>query len=413
MIARLTIATVVAFAVLFGTQQRASADSGDFIAGGVIGALLGAAIEHDRHKKKDARNRAIYRKNTVVQSRGTVRYSAASQHTRELQTSLNYFNFPAGSPDGVMGRRTRTGMSGYQTYLGHPVTAQLTDFEKTILLNSYHQALAGGSQISQIIANSPEGRRAVLLHTRTVLMGGQPSLGSSTVQPTAELENSTTNANTIISVPLFGSAGVEPSMATHCSVVSLRTYRNGGVTTRKTLSDATFALNEQFCLARMTAIAQGDELAKKSTGGASVLEMRQQCETLGSIFETQIVALSQKRRTEVTNEMTELVLSTGAGAAELSNTARICLGEGYRADNAQLALASTLILVALGENAYGELAAHHLLGGFGTIRRPDLAQEWYGSAVDALKDGQMAVFAPDLPDRPELIQDAATILAES
>ncbi len=66
--------------------------------------------------------------------------------------------------------------------------------------------------------------------------------------------------------------------------------------------------------------------------------------------------------------------------------------------------------MSLGQPAYGELLGHHLVNGFGTLQRNDLALQWYTSANDAIASGQPAVFAPAQEERPDLIQAAAVQL---
>ena len=85
------------------------ADAGD-IAGGIIGGIIGGAIMNGSQKRT---TKKVYRKPV---------YSAARVENREVQTSLNYFGFPAGSPDGVLGRRSRAAISQYQVHLGYPPT---------------------------------------------------------------------------------------------------------------------------------------------------------------------------------------------------------------------------------------------------------------------------------------------------
>ena len=41
---------------------------------------------------------------------------------RQVQSALNYFGFPVGTPDGVLGSRSREAIAGYQAYLMYPAT---------------------------------------------------------------------------------------------------------------------------------------------------------------------------------------------------------------------------------------------------------------------------------------------------
>jgi hypothetical protein len=111
--------------------------------------------------------------------------------------------------------------------------------------------------------------------------------------------------------------------------------------------------------------------------------------------------------TDTTNELQSFVIKTGMNPAQLSANARICLSIGYRTDGAEVALASALVLVGLGEAAYGELLAHHLAHGFGVPKRLDRAADWYDAVVLAMEGGAERVVAPGVGDRPALLRAAA------
>ncbi len=76
-----------------------------------------------------------------------------------------------------------------------------------------------------------------------------------------------------------------------------------------------------------------------------------------------------------------------------------------------VAVASGLILAALGEGAYGEILGHHLSQGFGAARRPDLAFDWYDMALKAADQTGAVPFAPGQPERMQLVRKAAYTIA--
>ena len=404
--------TITACAVASLTSipaQQASADLGDALVGAAVGGVVGGVIVDQVHKKKQAQARANARHSSKTYKRSysrTAPYNSAQrQQNRDVQTSLNYFNFPAGTSDGVLGRNSRNAISSYQGFMGYPQTGQLTEFERTVLVNSYHRSVAGGAGTSEIIANSQYGQRGVLKRTQQEMAGGASAEVASYQTANAQVDTPTA----AFSLPSFGQASEASSITNHCNKINLVTNTNGGYTKASDITDPAFALNEQFCLARIYAIAKSEDLSSKVTG-ISAPEMQAQCETLGPSFKDQISALSLVSREDVVAQTGAKVLSTGMSPAQLSNTADICLGVGNRTDNADVALASTLILVALGQPAYGELLGHHLVNGFGTLQRNDLAVQWYTSANDAIALGQPAVFAPSQEERPDLIQAAAVQL---
>jgi hypothetical protein len=205
---------------------------------------------------------------------------------------------------------------------------------------------------------------------------------------------------------LMASGGEGPSLASHCNQVSLITSSNGGFVTEASLSDARFALNEQFCLARTYAIAEGETMAA-NLKGVTPEQLEDQCRAFGPAMRDYVSALSLNERDAVIGDVRGFVLQSGQSPAQLAGTAKICLSVGYRIDNMNVALGSGLLLTALGEEAYGELMGHHLNEGFGTTRRPDLALAWYDGAVSAVENGAEPVFAPGNSERNSLIRKAA------
>jgi len=487
------------------------AAGGSDIVGGVIGGIIGGAIVSESNKRRTTTRHRVVRKRSGVSS-------AVRAQNREVQTSLNYFGFPAGTPDGVLGRKSRAAISSYQAFMGYGVTGQLTTIEKDFLLGSYHRAQAGGYATQQLINETGQGTQGLLVTYREEQggvsfsggssLGGLPPAVASSVReiakssdPTASqliqragfvqladmnadgrtdyiLDTSVTGSafwcnadncavriflsspsgykrsdfqafnvtpamfscqgDTCVksagastqmasdsapavpqtlaptvqasapALPNFmgGSTAAKPSLASHCSQVSLLTNSNGGFTTQATLSDPEFALNEQFCLARTYAIAQGEDMARGLQGVTSA-QLESQCAAFAPMLKPYVNTLSLKSHDQVMQDVSSFILTTGMSSQQLIGTAKICLSVGYRTDNQDVALGSALLLTVLGEQPYSELLGHHLTQGFGVGARPDLALAWYKVGLDAIAAGQPAVFAPGNPERVGLIQKAA------
>jgi hypothetical protein len=207
-------------------------------------------------------------------------------------------------------------------------------------------------------------------------------------------------------LPNFMGQSADASLASHCNRVSLLTSSNGGFVTEATMTDPSFALEEQFCLARTYAISEGEEMAAK-VQGFTPQQIAEQCAAFAPSMREHVSALSLRPNTEVVENVSDFLLNSGMSPSQLSGTAKICLSVGYRTDNMDIALGSALVLVALGEGVYGELMGHHLAQGFGTSKRPDLALAWYEMGLDAVDGGGQAVFAPGQPQRQSLIRKAA------
>jgi len=363
----------------------AAANNHGLLPGLIIGGIIGSELQRNSQKKQAAQKPVV---------RG-------SQVGREIQTSLNYFGFPAGQVDGQLGARSRTAISGFQSYMAFPVSGHLTDYEQNFLLTSYQRAVLGGPHIAQLVSNNSDGNRGLLKDFRDEFLGVSPNAGAQTAAAPA-----TNEAQSGSALPnLFGSSDVA-SLASHCNKVSLLTNTNGGFVTEASMSDPGLALSEQFCLARTYAIANGEDLASK-VQGFSAQQINQQCESFGPAMRDYVSALSLKPRDAVMQDVGGFVLNSGMAPAQLAGTAKICLSVGYRTDNLDVAIGSALLLTVLGEMPYGELLGHHLGQGFGTSKRPDLALAWYELGLDAIDAGADAVFAPGQPERNSLIRVAA------
>lgn len=389
--AKILTSTLLAAALMTGTTGRVSADIGDAIAGGIIGGLIVGGIQSSQRPR--------------TQTRTVIVDSGARQQAREVQTALNHFYFNVGAPDGVLGRQSRAGISQYQAYLGFPITGQLTEFERQVLVTSYQRAQFGGPQVIQVSQSHPDGLRGFLLVVRDEMLGRPQQQGTLTAAaPVADpAPQATAAAAPVTGMPNFvGSGGraQQASLASHCNRVGLVTSANGGYTTLGNITDPGFTLNEQFCLARGYAIADGEALMAQL--GVAPQDVAAQCAGLGTTLEPQVAALSLQSREVVLAGMTQWVLTSGMSTADLATNARICLSSGYATDNLAVAIGSALILAALGETAYGELPAHHLMQGIGATQRPDLAAQWYRTSVP-VAEGMAVSFQPGPADRNRLI----------
>jgi peptidoglycan hydrolase-like protein with peptidoglycan-binding domain len=410
MVFKFLTATALAGSVALLPAQRATADAGDFVGGLIVGGLVGSAIQ--KNKQKTVQRQQTYRSGIP-----------STQEGRVIQSSLNYFGFNAGAVDGQLGQRSRNAISSYQAYLGYPITGQLSPFEYNLLTTSYNRAQAGGYTTNQAIANNPEGVRGLLKVYRAEMAGAPQQPQSAAIAATAPAPTTTVVAptaaapaaamtETTSAIPNFFNQGTQASLASHCNTVSLVTNTNGGFTTAASMTDPTVVLNEQFCLARTYAIAGSEELIAQ-VQGFTPQQIAQQCEGFGPAMEDQIAALSLMPRDAVALEVSEFILGSGVAPAQLTATAKICLGVGYRTDNMDVALASGLLLYANGEKVYGELIGHHLAMGYGTTKRPDLAGEWYQAGIAAADSGADAAFAPGQPERTDLIRKASLQLSGS
>ncbi|OOZ13581.1 hypothetical protein BOW35_10230 [Solemya velum gill symbiont] len=85
---------------------------------GIVGGIVGGAVSGHIIKKDMQKQQKKQQKKQQVQ---TV-YVADRTENKSIQNALNYFGFPAGSADGVLGPSSRNAISQYQVYMGFPAT---------------------------------------------------------------------------------------------------------------------------------------------------------------------------------------------------------------------------------------------------------------------------------------------------
>jgi len=473
-----TTAGMLAVAMALTAPQAAQADAGAFI-GGLVGGALGSAIGNAA-----TRERAQPRERVIVRERAVTRPQVDSftrQQNRSVQVALNYFGFPAGSPDGILGRRSRGAISSYQAHMGFPATGYLAGHEMDFLLTSHARAQANAFQAQQLAAQYG-GQAGILIAYRQAAAGApivnaqpvivtaptvalpanppvvvqqQPQVVVQQPQPQPQPQTPTVVINNTTQAPApqqapapevreaaaqpapaaapaapasqtqeaaapptgmmpsFIGTTVEASMASFCNTTSLVTNTNGGMLTAASLSDPAvdpnMALGEQFCLARTYAIADGEKLTA-TVQGVTLADMQTQCAAFAPSMRDYVASVVAKAPADSTSDLQTFVISSGMNPMQLAANARICLSIGYRSDQADVALASALVLVGLGEAAYGEVLAHHLANGFGAPRRLDRAADWYDTTVAALQGGATPVVAPGAADRTALLHAAAVKL---
>ncbi|MEP5760959.1 MAG: peptidoglycan-binding domain-containing protein [Litoreibacter sp.] len=412
-------------------SEKANADGRDFAAG-IVAGVVGSAIVRNAGTQK-----RVVRKNTTTTVRKTKRTPRpgipSTSEGAQLQTALNYFGYNAGRVDGQVGSGTRNAVRRYQASMGYVSDGYIDGPEQGTLLGAYNWATNGGAAIAGGVGGAAllrEYQQRVATNTLYQAQSTQPAvatfqqqqpatqtivLAPQTVVPTAlpVIEAAAPEAvEPSNALPNFLGQTQAASLASHCNQISLVTSTNGGFSQADNVSDANFALNEQFCLARTYAIAEGEQLAA-NVQGFSATQIQAQCQTFGPAMKDHVAALSIKPVDAVLQDVSSFVLSSGMSPAQLSGTAKICLSVGYRTDDMDVAIGSGLLLTALGEPVYGELMGHHLTQGFGASKRNDLALAWYERGLSAVEGGATAVFAPGQPERTTLIRRAAYMLGDT
>ncbi|MEP1518690.1 peptidoglycan-binding domain-containing protein [Ascidiaceihabitans sp.] len=443
-------AMIAAFAFT-STAEQASADLKDAIIGGIVVCGLTKCGQ----KKRSSGSRKTYkapRKSGIS--------SAQRQQNRDVQSSLNAFGFPVGTVDGSLGKRSRSAIRDYQGYMGYPSTGQLTDFERQTLVNGWQKfnAGAGNAYPRTMAALGPRGLLKIERdpnfaaqygdNTGQAYAGnnnnnGQNGFNNNTGQNgynnnngqaafanngqngfsnTAQTQNG--NAQQPIQpLPKANQAGqvvagaipklkplqpigkVAVSAASRCELVD-QTTRIQGFIQASNMTDSNQALSEKFCEARGYAITQGGSVASQFQ--VSETELTSLCEQIQGGYAGVVATLPTAQEAQV-------VASSQSTAAQLGLTdpattaayGQICIGIGYRLDNAEMALSGALAMLAAGQAPYGEIVGHHLREGFGVAATPAAAAPWYRSAMGALEQGATPAFVPSTTaERVQVIRAA-------
>ncbi len=347
----------------------------------------------------------------------------ATEAGRQVQTALNYFGFDAGYVDGQVGPATRAAVQRYQAALGYPVDGNsFPEPQAQYLIGAYLWATNGGQGQTGLSGTSLlAAYRGVLNGTTpaaTAGYNGQPgpnttivvNPGTTTVVPAPGAGAPvTTAAAPGGAVPnLFANSGTSPILSSRCDAVALQGQANGGMMTLGNLTNPAFALSEQFCTARASAVNQGHDLTE-AIPGLSYTQIHEQCVSFSNAVASQTALIGTTVPGQTVAAAQGFAYSTGIPQAELAGTARVCLGVGYGDDNMEMALGSALMLVASGEPAYGELLGHHLREGVGVEQDDYRAHAWYEASLAAVQAGAPAVFSPADAGRLPLIRQAVAI----
>ncbi|MFC4670072.1 peptidoglycan-binding protein [Seohaeicola nanhaiensis] len=419
MLKRNLCSSLIMAAMVAVPVQKAQAGDAGAALGGLI---LGGIIVNELNKNKQ-RQRTVYR--------AAPSYSAAREENRQIQTALNYFGYNAGSPDGVMGSRSRSAVSQYQAQMGFTPDGRIDPYERDFLLGSYQRALSSShvAPYNQIMAS--QGPSGLLRTYRNEQLGisttaaqaapvpapapapmpapvatsapapapvPQPVAPAAPQPVTARQENA--------SLPAFTFGQSDRSVNEHCNQINVLTAANGGITAPGRVKDKEFALNEQFCLARTHAMAESTSITA-TIPNMTDAQIEQQCEGLAQVIAPQLTSLSTSRPDQVIADTSAVIQSSGQPIQQLASGGKVCLGVGYRTDNAQMALASAVLLAAAGQLGYGEVISHHMREGFGTAKAdPAGSNAWMQMALESVTSTAGAAVMGQSPDRVAVLQDA-------
>ena len=400
--------SLVAASLIVVPIQRAQANDGAALLGGL---LLGGIIVNEVNKNKQRKR--------YTQQRRTTRSSVSSAQraeNRRVQTSLNYFGYNVGTVDGSLGRKSRAGISRYQAEMGFQPDGYLDPHERDFLLGSYQRALASSSvpPYNQVVAT--QGYGGLLRTYRNEQLGiatQNPAATNPIVRQAAapapvpvpapvpapvtqpapaatQPESVPARADTAV-LPEFNFGKVSKSVNEHCNEINVLTAANGGLTTGNQVTDPEFALSEQFCLARTHAMAESTSIIS-TIPNMTEAQVAQQCAGLTQAIAPYTGALDSESPDQVMANTAAFLKNSGRPMDQLVSGGKVCLGVGYRTDNAEMALASAVLLSAAGQKGYAEMVSHQMREGFGTPKASvPQSNAWLNVAAEYLAGGGTAV----------------------
>ncbi|SLN48750.1 Putative peptidoglycan binding domain protein [Falsiruegeria litorea R37] len=397
-------ATLVATSLVLVPAKEARADEAAALIGGaILGGLIINEVNKNKARQRQQQQQQQTRARTTTRSSGIS--AAQREQNRNVQSALNYFGYNVGAVDGSIGRKTRAGISNYQSDMGYSIDGRLDDAERSFLLNSHQRAQASAhvAPYNQILAS--QGQQGLLRTYRNEQLG----------IPTPQVQQATAPAPTQNTVPARANTGALPdftfgeqarSANEHCNEINVLTAANGGLTTGGNVTDAEFALNEQFCLARTQAIAESSRI-EATIPNLSAPQIEAQCQGLTQAMAPPMAGVDSKSPSQIIADGSSFLRNSGKPMDQLVSGGKVCLGVGYRTDDAEMAMASGVLLASAGQLGYSEIVSHHLREGFGAAQgQGAVAGDWMRMAINAAQSG--ATVLGQTPDRIAVLSAALT-----
>ncbi|MEM6897385.1 MAG: peptidoglycan-binding domain-containing protein, partial [Pseudomonadota bacterium] len=433
--------TALAAMVVTGGAQQASADLHGAFGAILLGCVTGAVNCNGNNNRQRSTGTSSTRSSGISQ--------AQRQQNRDVQNALNSFGWNVGSADGVLGRNSRSGISQYQAYMGWNPDGTLDDFERNTLIDSWRKFQAGGGNAYPNMM-AREGARGMLktalnpsypqqfgdgqVTTQQAGFGQQPQpvpqpmpqpvpqqpafggqqtgFGQQPLPPAGgqTIDNGGGGLQALAPLPSLGGGAVAPtSVASRCQIVNLKTEAAQGPIQASNLTDPDQALSEKFCDAVSFSIAKSN--GRIASTGLPEDQLAQACGQIEQQVKPVFASLGSGAVDGALQQMQSINAALGL-TSEANATAygEICVGMGYRTDDAEMALAGALVLTGANQLPYGELVGHHVREGFGVAAAPAAAQDWYAQSMTALEMGAPPAFEPSsTQERMSVIRGAIQI----
>lgn len=422
----------LAVSLALAPQASAADDLGAGLAGLVIGAMIAGA----------AQNNPPPRQHRTPRKAAPARPAAEVQADKDMQQALNNFGFDAGPVDGSPGKRTRAAIAAFQGTLGRMQDGVITADQRALLQDAMARERLNPAEAAQLAAANPYGRRGLpAMYQRTPMAPaapyptpmppypqapaapyGQPQAPATPyaqpqlpatpapapVPPVAAPAAAAAAITAQDSIPDFGDLSPPAaSMNNLCNQTNVLTTSNGGMATAEQMPNPGLALDEQFCLARTFATADGEKVAKDV--GATQALITSLCGQMKTALSAKLADPAARPPEATLAEIRKVIDASGKTLSATQVSGRVCLAEGYRTDDAAMANVALATLAAAEMKPYAELLGHHLREGFGFTANPEASRAWIRFALDAVTSGAAPAVLPNqTAERTAILSKAIT-----
>ncbi|WP_226579357.1 peptidoglycan-binding domain-containing protein [Acuticoccus sediminis] len=318
----------------------------------------------------------------------------------EIQTALNSIGFPVGRADGLMGRKTRDGIRGFQTAIDQEATGTLTEAQRLLLLRAHATVVAEGLDIAP-------GDNAAFLQ-RVIAATAAPAgvaVAAVTAGGVTTDAEGTVPDDTSIPAP-DGDAGMSPAAPNPFDTASQPGGMCDGIdpnadSAQVAAMDADTAMLTAYCGVRSYLIDIVDPTTLGADEGRGDLDTCADWANRTGLGEDDLDTLAPE---DVSDTFADRVPMSQSEREATLDIAKTCIGLALRHDDPITARFYALYAVAMEDDGFGELvAAHHGLGR-GEIDSPDAAADWYDWTAGALSDGATTVTGDDARIRAGLMR---------
>lgn len=310
----------------------------------------------------------------------------AREDNRRIQTVLNAVGCDAGTPDGVVGRRTRAAIDCLRGLSGGGF-GDLTAGERDALLTTY-ETVFDATEDPFAPTEDPTELEVLAIYENGGLrptsfeVAEADPFGDAEPTPRIDDADGSSSDDPITGVAVGSEADADDDEEPMIGVLfETPPADDASLLGDEDASVAAFCERvrvtrsaEQFCEMRDAFVSDAEQL--NATAGRTFEEAAQICADVRDTLTDEIAELGVMSIDDVRARVREQIEYDPDREASFATSMSICVGSGYGVDDGQLALAAALALDALGDPRAPVLIGHHLELGLATRPQTARAEEW-------------------------------------